>query len=82
MGLKTITIDENGDPVENDQQHTAFQKMCFHCVSGCGMAGLLQTDQIAIVIRPADSHIIPEASQLKTTHLATGPPSRAPPLSS
>ncbi len=81
FGLKTISLDENGEPVEQEQQkHEAFSKTCFHCASSCSMAALAPQSEYAIyaglnlIFRPTVTEV------LKTKLLAQGPPPRAPPV--
>lgn len=78
LGLKTITLDENGEPVEQ-QGHEAFNQACFHCASSCSMTALVpQSEEVVYaglnqIFRPSVSEV------LKSKLLATGPPPRGPP---
>jgi hypothetical protein len=70
LGLKTITLDENGEPTEQEQ-HDNFSTTCFHCSSSCSMA--IMADATEIILYPSAT------DTLITKLTAHGPPSRAPP---
>lgn len=78
LGLKTITLDENGEPVEQ-QSHEAFSQTCFHCASSCSMTALVpQSEEVVFagqnqIFRPSVTEV------LKSKLLAQGPPPRGPP---
>ena len=80
FGIKTITVDENGQPVEQQSDHSALDGTCFHCASGgCGSLALLPQlietfvqRQIAIKIEAYQSILANAASP--------NPPTRAPPF--
>ncbi len=78
LGLKTISLDENGEPTEQ-QGHKAFSQTCFHCANSCSMTALLPQSEEAVyaglnqIFRPSVTEV------LKSKLLATGPPPRGPP---
>ncbi len=78
LGLKTISLDENGEPVEQ-QKHEAFSKTCFHCASSCSMAALVPQTEEAIYAGLNQIYRPTVAEVLKSKLLAQGPPTRAPP---
>ncbi len=78
FGLKTISLDENGEPVEQEQ-HEAFSKTCFHCASSCSMAALAPQTEEAIYAGLNQIYRPTVAEVLKSKLLAQGPPTRAPP---
>ncbi len=79
FGLKTISLDENGEPVEQEQ-HEAFNKTCFHCASSCSMAALAPQSEEVIYIGLNQIYRPTVVEVLKTKLLAQGPPPRAPPV--
>jgi hypothetical protein len=79
FGLKTISLDENGEPVEQEQ-HEAFSKTCFHCASSCSMAALAPQSEEVIYIGLNQIYRPTVVEVLKTKLLAQGPPPRAPPV--
>ncbi len=79
FGIKTISFDENGEPIELPSQHSAFDNSCFHCASGgCGAVGLLTAKADSVFQKPLLKKI--EAFQIGLSNRPSKtPPSRAPP---
>ena len=78
LGLKTITIDENGEPVEQEQ-HDAFSSSCFHCTSGCSMAVMANQSDVSLYPFATRAYARWTTETLTTKLLSHGPPTRAPP---
>ncbi len=78
FGIKTISLDENGEPVENTE-HDKFGKNCFHCASGgCGVAYLKATGyDLPFMNRTREQ--IPAQKSLVHHVTIERPASRAPP---
>lgn len=79
LGLKTVKIDADGNPIENDSQHAGFESHCFHCATGCTNAALIAPAQatphrVSFTV----SYSLPKQS-LNSRHLTRGPPPRGPP---
>jgi len=79
FGIKTISFDENGEPIELPAQHSAFDSSCFHCASGgCGTVGLLSAKSDSVFQTTELKRI--EAFQIALRDKSSKtPPSRAPP---
>lgn len=78
FGLKSIMLDEKGQPVDQ-AEHENTAKTCFHCASGgCGVALLKGTDA-PLLILPADTPQAPVIERPRITIKGRAPPSRAPP---
>lgn len=80
LGLKTITLDENGEPVEQEQ-HQAFSKTCFHCASGCGLMAAAPQPNAKTIFATNQKFLVLANAFLKSNFHAQGPPPRAPPVS-
>lgn len=78
MGLKTITLDENGEPTEQEQRDH-FSTSCFHCSSGCSTAVMAKASEIILYPSATKAYIRWTTDTLITKLTAHGPPSRAPP---
>lgn len=79
LGLKTITLDENGEPTEQEQ-HDAFSKTCFHCSSGCSKTIIANTTEIILYPSTTNAYARWTAETLIAKLASLGPPSRAPPV--
>lgn len=79
-GLKTIQLDQNGDPIPRDSQQAEFHKQCFHCSTGCGGLALLATEPQELITHPVITFIALAEPLHKGRYLTRGPPPRAPPL--
>ena len=78
FGIKTITLDETGNPVEQSE-HGAFHATCFHCATGGCMSLALLPNQDLFINND-------RTIQISTIHqrghgfaATLPPPSRAPP---
>ena len=80
FGIKTITLDENGNPVEN-ADHSKFAKSCFHCASGgCGVATLSNQDLPAIPPTLLVREMLPSKLLPLSYAALKRPATRAPPI--
>ena len=80
FGIKTITVDENGQPIEQQSDHSALDGTCFHCASGgCGSLALLPQQAEPFVQRQITKKIEGYQSVLANA-TSPNPPTRAPPL--
>ena len=79
FGIQTVTIDENGQPIEQSD-HSALDGACFHCASGgCGSLALLPQETEPFVQRQISTKV--EGYQSILTNAASPPPpTRAPPF--
>lgn len=79
FGIKTITIDADGNPIEQNGEHSRFDATCFHCASGgCSVTALL-TDQTELYYgRKIASAITTYKANFSNTEKSK-PPSRGPP---
>jgi len=78
LGLKTVTLDENGEPTEQEQ-HDAFSTTCFHCSSGCSTTIIAELSEIILYPSATKAYVSWTTDTLITKLTAHGPPSRAPP---
>lgn len=78
LGLKTITLDENGEPIEQEQ-HDSFSTTCFHCSSGCSTTVMAEVSEIILYPSATKAYVSWTTDTLITKLTAHGPPSRAPP---
>ena len=80
FGIKTITVDENGQPIEEQSDHSALDGTCFHCASGgCGSLALLPQQAETFVQRQIAIEIDSYQSILANA-ASPNPPTRAPPF--
>ena len=78
FGIKTITVDENGQPIEEQSDHSALDGTCFHCASGgCGSLALLPQQAETFVQRQIAIEIDSYQSILANA-ASPNPPTRAP----
>ena len=78
LGLKTVTLDENGEPTEQEQ-HDSFSTTCFHCSSGCSTTIIAELSEIILYPSATKAYVSWTTDTLITKLTAHGPPSRAPP---
>ncbi len=82
FGIKTVTIDEDGNLVEEEQQQAAFSHGCFHCTSGCnGGASLLTADLVKVAYYPAVIKAGLDDQNYRFGCIHSANASRGPPLS-
>lgn len=80
MGLKTILLDENGEPVEQHDQG-AYAHGCFHCATGCyGGTALLAPAFTLDIGKFTAVQLASKHQTLQQTFASTANLSRAPPL--
>ena len=79
LGLKTVTIDANGNPVEDNSQHAGFESHCFHCATGCNTGAIITPVALAPFRAHHQLSYIRPKQTLHGQHLTRGPPPRAPP---
>ena len=80
FGIKTITLDENGQPTE-ETEHAKFGKSCFHCASGgCGVATLSNQDLPAIPPTLLVREMLPSKLLPLSYAALKRPATRAPPI--
>lgn len=82
FGAKTVLVDENGTPVEQDQQQGGqheLGKSCIHCATGgCNGAPLNQTPS-AFYEGPKETRFSAQYEAALVSNNHPRPPTRAPP---
>ena len=79
FGIKTITLDENGQPTE-ETEHAKFGKSCFNCASGgCYGAFLKSSDDEVYIPDQRQQKVALIQDQRRISQAGLTPSSRAPP---